>query len=178
MLRCLCIWVPWCSGWLHSGGRNGSERLFPLKCSNTSLLFIGEWNTISTESRRWGGPPMILLTLLIAVLLFLVLGLFRTHSTANKLAGLSWEELIAKLEPVETEAITTVAVEYLNPGKSQAWLGPDEMWNMIGRADGLARMRANADVLIAIAAHAQRWNPAEGVIVAEQMRQDGLALRR
>jgi hypothetical protein len=121
---------------------------------------------------------MILLTLLIAVLLFLVLGLFRTHSTANKLAGLSWEELIAKLEPVETEAITTVAVEYLNPGKSQAWLGPDEMWNMIGRADGLARMRANADVLIAIAAHAQRWNPAEGVIVAEQMRQDGLALRR
>ena len=121
---------------------------------------------------------MILLTLLIAVLLFLVLGLFRTHSTANKLAGLSWEELIAKLEPVETEAITTVAVEYLNPGKSQARLGPDEMWNMIGRADGLARMRANADVLIAIAAHAQRWNPTEGVIVAEQMRQDGLALRR
>lgn len=121
---------------------------------------------------------MILLTLLIAVLLFLVLGLFRAHSTANKLAGLSWEELIAKLEPVETEAVTTVAVEYLNPGKSQARLGPDEMWNMIGRADGLARMRANADVLIAIAAHAQRWNPTEGVIVAEQMRQDGLALRR
>ena len=39
-------------------------------------------------------------------------------------------------------------------------------------------MRANADVLIALAAHAQEWSPEEGVIVAERMRRDGLALRR
>ena len=121
---------------------------------------------------------MILLSILFAVFVFLAIGLLRTQVTARRLGELSWEDLLTKLEPVETDGITAVAVEYLNPGKSQAWLGPDEMWNMIGRADGLARMRANADVLIAIAAHAQRWNPAEGVIVAEQMRQDGLALRR
>jgi hypothetical protein len=121
---------------------------------------------------------VIFLSLLFACFLFLVLGLFRTHSTANRLARMTWEQLIAKLEPVETQAISTLAAEYLNAGRPQAWLGPDEMWNMIGGADGLARMRANADVLIAIAAHAQEWNPGVGGIVVEQMRQDGLALRR
>ena len=49
---------------------------------------------------------------------------------------------------------------------------------MIGEAEGLKRMHANAEVLIALAGYAQRWNFHESVIVAERMRQDGLALRR
>ena len=38
-------------------------------------------------------------------------------------------------------------------------------------------MRANSDVLVALATYAQRWN-LEGLVVAERMRRDGLALRR
>jgi hypothetical protein len=39
-------------------------------------------------------------------------------------------------------------------------------------------MRANSDVLIALATYAQRWNLDEGLVVAERMRRDGMALRR
>lgn len=122
---------------------------------------------------------MILLSLLSAVFLFLLLGLLRTQVTAAKLSSLKWEELIAKLEPVETDGITAVALEHLRPGSSQLGMEAEELWKMIGGAKGLASMRANADVLIAIAAHAEQWSLlAEGQTVAARMRGDGLALRR
>jgi hypothetical protein len=121
---------------------------------------------------------MILLALLVAVFLFLILGLVRTQVYASRLAGLSWEDLLTKLEPVETDGITAVAIEYLNPVSLQVGIKQDDIWNMIGRAEGLSRMRANSDVLIALATYAQRWNLDQGVIVAERMRRDGMALRR
>jgi hypothetical protein len=55
---------------------------------------------------------------------------------------------------------------------------PNELWEMIGKADGLRRMYANAEVLIALASYAHRWNPAESVVVGERMRRDGITLRR
>jgi len=121
---------------------------------------------------------MILSSLLAAVFLVLFLGLIRTQVSTSQLSSLKWEDLIARLQPVEREGITAMAVEHLHPGPSQLGKAADEMWKMIGGAKGLARMRANADVLIALAAHAQAWNLEEGVIVAERMRRDGLALRR
>jgi hypothetical protein len=39
-------------------------------------------------------------------------------------------------------------------------------------------MKQNADVMIALAAYASRWNMVEASIVAERMRQDGIMLRR
>jgi hypothetical protein len=116
--------------------------------------------------------------LLVAVFLFLAFGLLRAQLSAKRLADLSWEDLLIKLEPVETDGITTLAVEHLNPGNLQMGIKPDDMWNMIGCAEGLSRMRANSDVLIALATYAQRWNLNEGATVAEQMRRDGMALRR
>jgi len=121
---------------------------------------------------------VILFAFLGVVFIFLALGLVRTQVTARRLAGLSWEDLLTKLEPVETEGIAAVAAEYLNPGRSQMGMKPEPIWNMIGRAEGLSRMRANSDVLIALATYAQRWSLDQGVIVAEQMRRDGMALRR
>ncbi len=121
---------------------------------------------------------MILPSLLAAVFVVLVLGLLRTQVSATRLASLKWEDLIARLEPVEIEGIAAMAIEHLFPGPSQVGTEANDMWRMIGGAKGLARMRANADVLIALAAHAQEWIPEEGVIVAERMRRDGLALRR
>jgi hypothetical protein len=121
---------------------------------------------------------VILLSILFAVFVFLAIGLLRTQVTATRLGELSWEDLLTKLKPVETDGITAVAVEYLNPGNFHLGIKPDDIWNMIGRAEGLSRMRANSDVLIALATYAQRWNLGEGVVVAERMRRDGLALRR
>ena len=118
------------------------------------------------------------MSILFAVFVFLAIGLIRTQVSARRLGELSWEELLTKLEPVETDGITAVAVEYLNPGNLQIGSKPDDIWNMIGRAEGLSRMRANSDVLIALATYAQRWNPDEGLVAAERMRRDGLALRR
>jgi hypothetical protein len=112
------------------------------------------------------------LALLVVVFIFLAFGLVRTQLSARRLAGLSWEDLLAKLEPVETDGITAVAVE-LNPRDSQAGMKPEHIWKMIGRAEGLSLMRANSEVLIALGTYAQRWNLDEGTIVAEQMRRDG-----
>jgi hypothetical protein len=121
---------------------------------------------------------VILFAILFAVFLFLAIGLIKTQVSATRLGELSWDNLLTKLEPVETEGITAVAIEYLNPGNLHLGTKPEDIWNMIGRAEGLSRMRANADVLIALATYAQRWNPDEGVVVAERMRRDGMALRR
>jgi hypothetical protein len=121
---------------------------------------------------------MILSSLLAAIFVLLFLGLLRTQVAAKQLASLKWEDLIARLEPVESEGIAAMAIEHLFPGPSQLGTDASHMWKAIGGAKGLARMRANADVLIALAAHAQEWNPEEGGIVAERMRRDGLALRR
>jgi hypothetical protein len=121
---------------------------------------------------------VILLAVLFAVFVFLALGLVRTQVSARRLGEMNWDALLSKLKPVDTDAITAVAVEHLNPGSSAAGMKPDDIWNLIGRAEGLSRMRANSDVLIALATYAQRWNVDEGLIVAEQMRRDGMALRR
>ena len=109
---------------------------------------------------------------------FLVFALYRTQRTASRVSKASWEELVTLLQPVGRDAITAVALEYLQPAKGQLGMEPSELWAKIGGTEGLARMRSNAAVLIALAAYAQRWNFHEGVIVAERMRHDGVALRR
>lgn len=121
---------------------------------------------------------MIHVLLLTGAVGLLVIGLFRTQRTASRLSSLSWEELLARLEPVGNEGVTAVALEYLQPAKNQLGMEPSELWTQIGGEEGLARMRRNAQVLLALAAYAQRWNFHEGVIVAERMRHDGVALRR
>jgi hypothetical protein len=113
-----------------------------------------------------------------AVVVFLALGLLRTQRSAKRLAEMNWEALLSKLKPVPIDAITAVAVEHLHPGSSEVGTKPDDIWNLIGRAEGLSRMRANSDVLIALAAYAQRWNYDEGLAVAERMRRDAMTLRR
>ncbi len=111
-------------------------------------------------------------------IVFVGLPLVRTRIKVSRLARLSWDELVAKLEPVPSEGISTVALDYLQPAKGQISIEPNSLWAMVGEAEGMRRMSANAEVLIALAAYARRWNFHESVIVAERMRRDGLALRR
>jgi hypothetical protein len=121
---------------------------------------------------------MILLAIPCTASVFLASGVIRTQLSAARLAEMNWQDLVTELKPVETNGIAAVAVEYLNPGTSQVEIEPTDLWNMIGSAKGLTRMRTNSDVLIALATYAQRWNRDEGLQVAERMRRDGMALRR
>ena len=111
------------------------------------------------------------------LLLFAALFVLSRRQT-SRLHNLDWHELVARLEPLPVQAIARAADEYLNPVKGQVGLDPNDLWNSIGGEEGLRRMRANAEILIALAAYAQRWNFHEGVIVAERMRHDAVALRR
>ncbi len=116
--------------------------------------------------------------LLTGTVVLLVIGLYRSQRVAARVSTQSWESLVGRLAPVSRDGITAVAMEYLNPTKSQLGMEPSELWTAIGGANGLTSMRRNAEVLLALAAYAQRWNFHEGVIVAERMRHDALALKR
>lgn len=118
------------------------------------------------------------LFLLLGLVVLSAAALLRSQSNAAQLSRSSWEDLVAKLQPVPTTGITAVAREYLNPAKGQIDTEPEELWERIGGIEGLEHMRANADVLLALAAYAERWNHVESRIVTERMRRDGIALRR
>lgn len=102
----------------------------------------------------------------------------RTHVEASRIAGLDWDELLARLKPVPSAGVSAIALDYLQPRKGQTQIETDELWSLIGGYDGIRRMYENSAVLLALAAYTQRWNPGESVIVVERMRRDGLLLRR
>ena len=99
-----------------------------------------------------------MVSLVILGLLFGVLGygLLRSYIAANKLAKCTWDELLAQIKPVEPDGVMTVALNHLMPTKDQLRLEPEAVWNLLGGLDGLARMRENARVLIALAAYVER----------------------
>lgn len=121
---------------------------------------------------------MIFQLVVLSLVLCSAMALVLSRKNSIALSRCSWEDLVSKLQPVPNGGITGVAREYLNPMKGQIETEPDALWSAIGSTVGLERMRANADVLIALAAYTQQWNQVEGRIVAERMRRDGLALRR
>ena len=104
--------------------------------------------------------------------------LLRTRKKASELSRLSWDALLARVEPVSSQGIALVALDYLQPTEGQLQIATTELWTLIGEDEGLRRMYANAQILIALAGYAQRWNPDESIIVAERMRRDGITLRR
>ncbi len=118
------------------------------------------------------------LPILLGVVVVSAAALLRSQSIAAQRSLSSWEELIAKLEPVPISGITDVALEYLNPVKGQIDCEPGELWSRIGGIDGLERMGTNADLLLALAAYAERWDPVRSRIVVERMRRDAVTVRR
>ena len=96
----------------------------------------------------------------------------------NRLTNLEWQDLVAMLQAVPVDTIAELAGEFLTPTKGQIGLDPNDAWNRVGGKEGLLKMHANADILIALAAYASRWNFHESVIVTERMRHDAVALRR
>ncbi len=101
----------------------------------------------------------------------------RAHRSAIRLDDRCFEALVAALEPINLAGIQSVARDYLEPRRGQVALEPEVIWHLLGGEAGLKTMRANADLLLAIAAHATQWNEQEGTVVAERMRRDALRLR-
>jgi hypothetical protein len=108
----------------------------------------------------------------------LVVLAYRSGRTQKSRASVSWEDLIARLDRVNSAGVAGVAREFLNPTGQQVdprndgkRMEPSDIWDMVGGIQGIEVMRQNTAVLIEIAAYIQRWNP-EAVIVAEQLRLD------
>ena len=98
--------------------------------------------------------------------------------SSRKLALMDWNDLVAGLHPLDMDELSTVATDYLIPRRGQIDLEPNVIWEFLGGYEGLKRMRENAEIMLALAAYAQRWNFAEAVIVTERMRLDAATLRR
>jgi hypothetical protein len=96
----------------------------------------------------------------------------------QKVRAASWESLVAQIQQVDRKGIELVALDLLQPQENQVQLGFTEMWKLLGGLEGLERMRANASILIALAAYVQQWNQPEAIVVAERMRRDALQLKK
>jgi hypothetical protein len=97
--------------------------------------------------------------------------------SSRKWSRQDWRTLVARLRPVDFAGVSAVATDYLIPRGGQTELNPDEIWEFLGGYEGLKRMCENAEIMLALAAYAQRWNYAEAVIVTERMRHDAALLR-
>lgn len=99
-------------------------------------------------------------------------------SKKKRLSSTSWTDLVAKLEEVPMKGISRVALTYLKPKDGQRVIQADEMWLLVGGEVGLKRMKANAEILLQLAAFAEQWDQEESIVVGQQMRREALALRR
>ena len=121
---------------------------------------------------------MIAYLFLAAVVVGLLAAAVRTQISAVRISRKTWTELVGALQPIQFDHVSSVARDYLEPREGQITLEPPDMWLMLGGREGLRRMRENARLMLSLAAHAQRWNFDEGVIVTERIRRDALRLRR
>jgi len=117
--------------------------------------------------------------LILCIVMLVLVGRFCYRTiAARRFYNVDWNDLFKKLEVVPRMAVAQIGNEYLNPGLNQIATEPTDIWLGLGGMEGIQRMRRNADVLVALAAYAERWNFTESVIVKERMRRDALQLRR
>ncbi len=113
---------------------------------------------------------------LLTILAFTLIALYARRSSI-RLDDRGWRALLARLQPVDANGIGCIARDFLHPQRNQISIEPEIIWHMLGGDLGLSSMRANANLMIALAAHAAQWNEEEGAIVTERMRRDALRLR-
>jgi len=113
-----------------------------------------------------------------AVLCAFAVAVIADRRSSRKMALLDWNDLVAGLYRLDMVELSAVAVDYLTPRRGQIDMEPKEIWDSLGGYEGLKRMRENAEIMLALAAYAQRWNFEEAVIVTERMRMDAASLRR
>ncbi|RRA50445.1 hypothetical protein [Acidipila sp. EB88] len=121
----------------------------------------------------------LMVGLLVSFVFFIAIGLWNTRArSVRQLPMENWSQLAAKLKPVDRKGITVLALDYLHFSSDEITRSDEDIWKLVGGVEGLARMRDNADVLIAMAYYACKWDSDESIAVAERMRRDGIALKR
>jgi hypothetical protein len=55
----------------------------------------------------------------------------------NRLSTATWDLLVHQLEALPMTGVTKVALDYLQPAKGQNAIETDEMWQLVGGAEGL-----------------------------------------
>ena len=89
----------------------------------------------------------------------------------------TWEGLLARVEPLNRSAVAAIALDLIDESGNrrtdvdEEMLDPAQVWEMIGGLSGLEVMEKNCEVLVEIAAFAQRWYP-DAAVVAEQLRRN------
>ena len=102
----------------------------------------------------------------------------RRHGRSRTVKLMNWSDIACKLQPVHDAGILTLARQHLLMGELTPKPATDEAWEMIGGAEGLRRMRDNADTLLALAVRAQIWEPEQGKSATVWLKRDILVLRR
>ena len=121
--------------------------------------------------------------MVVAAVLFGLLLAYAGHQASfyfqrRKLLQQDWGVILARLKPVNVEAIEEIASNFLNPSKLQLRIEPGEMWERIGKLEGLEVLTANAAAMLDLAVYAAQWNEIEGRVVGEMIRRDGIRLRK
>lgn len=120
---------------------------------------------------------MMVLVLLVAMLVGVAGYQIRFAMRRRRLAAKSWDEVLGRVEAVDIEGLRAIADCYLQPDKDQLRIEPSAMWEMMGGLEGIARLKANADVMLELAVFAERWNGDQGPVISEMMRRDAVRLR-
>ena len=120
---------------------------------------------------------MVAMFLFASIVFALIFAVLYQQVVSRRINGRTWNQLIATIAPVEMSDIALLALDWQNPGHSELRVPPKDKWRLIGRVEGLKRLSTNADLLIALAAHAESWDVVEGTAIAERMRREGLSLR-
>ena len=120
---------------------------------------------------------MMFLILLVSMLVGVAGYQLRFVLRRRRLEARSWEEVLARVEPVNFEGLRTIAGCYLQPDKDQLRVEPSTMWEMVGGLEGIARLKSNAAVMLELAVFAERWNGDEGPVISEMMRRDAVRLK-
>ncbi len=121
----------------------------------------------------------MIFTLLLVICFGVLAGMnIRARLRSRRVKNTNWETLVKGLQPVSFENIQVLARNYLEPQKGQLDLEPRSMWQLLGGTEGLPSLRANAEIMIDLAAYIQQTNFEEGTIVTETMRRDAVRLRK
>ena len=88
---------------------------------------------------------------------------------ARRASRKAWTVLMGRLQLIDREKFSAVALDLLEDRDDSHQLDPDLIFEMIGGMNGLDAIEQNCDVLIDLATYVQRWYP-EALQIAEELR--------
>ncbi len=115
-----------------------------------------------------------LLSLLLPIIVIQLKFVYRRR----KLMASTWQGVLDRVQPVDIEGVRSIAECYLQPDKDQLRLEPNDMWEIVGGLEGIARLRSNAAAMLDLAMYAERWNQGDGPVVSEMIRRDAVRLNK